>query len=412
MKKLNHSLLQAAIVVAIALAFIMPGSAATLNRQPATYTHIQSTSAPKKASSPVLEESFEDTWVADSDGDLAPPGWEVHKTNQQSSPYPGYFNQIGEVVFSDGTVTPPEGSYQAFVYWQYDHQDEWLVSPVVTIGSGADLSFMFYGHYGSVNLDHYYVKLSPSGGSAPEDFTVTLWDATELPEQDNHYNTPVDIPITGYSGDVRIAWNYVDGDGLGLWYATFIDQVVLEGGSSDGIPPVTTIDLNGTLVDDIYTSNVKVTLTATDDSSGVNFTMYKVDGGAYAKYTAPFIVSADGEHTVAYYSVDFAGNTETEKTATFTIQHPISITIKGGLGITATIKNSAAEATDVSGTIEVTGFAFPKSKPFSATIEAGADYKAKSMVFGFGKIGINVTVGDITKTASGTLVLFFVLGVA
>jgi hypothetical protein len=170
--------------------------------------------------------------------------------------------------------------------------------------------------------------------------------------------------------------------------------------------------LNGTLVDDIYTSNVKVTLTATDDSSGVNFTMYKVDGGAYAKYTAPFIVSADGEHTVAYYSVDFAGNTETEKTATFTIQHPISITIKGGLGITATIKNSAAEATDVSGTIEVTGFAFPKSKPFSATIEAGADYKAKSMVFGFGKIGINVTVGDITKTASGTLVLFFVLGVA
>src|SRR2546429_207587 len=67
---------------------------------------------------------------------------------------------------------------------------------------------------------------------------------------------------------------------------------------------------------------VTVTLTATDASSGVATTEYKVDGAAsYTTGTsvaipAPADHSNDGPHTITYRSTDAAGNTEAHKTAT------------------------------------------------------------------------------------------------
>jgi len=59
---------------------------------------------------------------------------------------------------------------------------------------------------------------------------------------------------------------------------------------------------------------VTVTLTPTDaGSAGVAATHYTVDGVQKA-YTAPFSVSGQGRHTVTYWSVDGAGNTESAKT--------------------------------------------------------------------------------------------------
>ncbi len=93
----------------------------------------------------------------------------------------------------------------------------------------------------------------------------------------------------------------------------------------ESIPPVTTCSLEGDLVDGIYRSNVTVTLTAVDNGSGVLYTKYKLDEGAWVTYTTPFIVSDDGSHTVSFYSVDRAGNTETEKQSSFTILHTLPI---------------------------------------------------------------------------------------
>ncbi len=53
-----------------------------------------------------------------------------------------------------------------------------------------------------------------------------------------------------------------------------------------------------------------MTLTATDEESEVAETNYRVDGGAWTPYSAPFTVSADGEHEVEYYSADDQGNEE------------------------------------------------------------------------------------------------------
>jgi hypothetical protein len=79
----------------------------------------------------------------------------------------------------------------------------------------------------------------------------------------------------------------------------------------DGVPPVTTIDLDGTVGDNSwYVSDVEITISATDDNSGVAATYYSLDGAAYEMYTGPITVSDDGEHTIAAYSVDNAGNVE------------------------------------------------------------------------------------------------------
>jgi xanthomonalisin len=88
----------------------------------------------------------------------------------------------------------------------------------------------------------------------------------------------------------------------------------------DTVAPVTTILLAGTLAAGIYTTSVSAYLTATDATSGVKATYYSVDGSAYSTYSGGFVVSTSGNHTVAFYSVDEAGNKEVPKSTSFTVQ--------------------------------------------------------------------------------------------
>ena len=60
-----------------------------------------------------------------------------------------------------------------------------------------------------------------------------------------------------------------------------------------------------------YTAPVPVTLTASDNLSGVDATTYSVDGGEEQSYTGPFSVAGDGTHSVTFHSTDGAGNAET-----------------------------------------------------------------------------------------------------
>ncbi|HIH29094.1 MAG TPA: hypothetical protein HA260_04755 [Thermoplasmata archaeon] len=110
--------------------------------------------------------------------------------------------------------------------------------------------------------------------------------------------------------------NATDSGGSGLytrrWYtfSTF----------SDTAPPITTISLAGTLgYDSWYISPVTITLTATDDVTGVDYTMYNLDTTGWTLYANPFTVSEDTTHTIQYYSVDNIGNAETVKSADFKI---------------------------------------------------------------------------------------------
>ncbi|MEF8879014.1 MAG: hypothetical protein V5A64_01315 [Candidatus Thermoplasmatota archaeon] len=75
-----------------------------------------------------------------------------------------------------------------------------------------------------------------------------------------------------------------------------------------------------------YYGNVTVTLSASDDDSGVNVTYYALDPVERPPkeekmniYDGPFEVSSDGKHIVYYFSVDNAGNKEQMKNTTFEI---------------------------------------------------------------------------------------------
>jgi hypothetical protein len=186
----------------------------------------------------------------------------------------------------------------------------------------------------------------------------------------------------------------------------------------DTTPPVTTCLLDGEMNGDIYISDVTVTLTATDDHSGVDYTMFKLDSGVWTTFTAPFVVSADGVHTVLFYSVDNAGNIEAEKSSIFTIQKetsPLTITIKGGLGVSAIIKNTGTTAlANISWTITLDGKLIFVGKTQSNVIAAlapGESKTVKDFVIGFGKTNILVDAGSAVANATGTVILFFVFGV-
>ena len=79
----------------------------------------------------------------------------------------------------------------------------------------------------------------------------------------------------------------------------------------DKVAPETTATLSGTEGENgWYTSDVIVTLSATDDGSGVKETKYRIDDGPWKTYSLPFTVTGS---TVHYYSEDNAGNAEVEK---------------------------------------------------------------------------------------------------
>ena len=126
----------------------------------------------------------------------------------------------------------------------------------------------------------------------------------------------------------------------------------------DDIAPSTTASLNGTLNGGIYDTAVKVTLSATDATSGVAHTYYSVDGSGYAAYSGAFTISSLGTHTVRFYSVDNANNVESLKVASFTIYSLTSTTLSSSLNpsrylqnITLTAKVAAALTGTPTGTV-------------------------------------------------------------
>lgn len=169
-----------------------------------------------------IDQSFE--------SDTFPPtDWTRIVTNNGPANTAGVFPtwcRFGTVTSGTHTVIPSNGSWQAGFWWDYNHQDEWLISPQFNCPQGAVLTFDTYAFYGSPNNDHYYVKVSNNNGSS---WTV-LWDAAALTGGWNVYQNPVTINLNDYAGQqIKLAWHADDPNSTsdGMWYNWFIDNVVI-----------------------------------------------------------------------------------------------------------------------------------------------------------------------------------------
>src|SRR5205085_2208320 len=90
---------------------------------------------------------------------------------------------------------------------------------------------------------------------------------------------------------------------------------------ADSTPPTTSASYknadNSSYTSGTWThQNVTVTLSASDNAggSGVANTFYKIDGGTQQTYSTPFTITTEADHTVTYWSVDNANNTEANHT--------------------------------------------------------------------------------------------------
>ncbi|MFA6726373.1 MAG: C10 family peptidase, partial [Candidatus Cloacimonadaceae bacterium] len=132
--------------------------------------------------------------------------------------------QAGTIALTT-PVPPHSGSYQAAMWWDYVHQDEWLSTPQFVCPADADLVFWSYVYLGSTNGDHYYIKVSTDNGNT---WTV-LWDASDLTGGWNYYATPIVIDLDYYAGQqIKLAWHADDPPSNdGMWYVWFVDDVTV-----------------------------------------------------------------------------------------------------------------------------------------------------------------------------------------
>ena len=315
-------------------------------------------------------------------------GWGSFNALQMSWAMNSYF--LGDFVAPTVAFSGPFSGGNGNDHWyNTDQTVSWTVSDT---GEDGLASTGVAGYSAGWDTSFYDPNSEPNGGD-PNSF----------------YNGPEFANSTSGSLDLASA-------GQGCHYAT-VDAWDNSGYTSgnefyyylcyDTVAPVTTATLSGTLNGSVYTTSVKVTLSATDATSGVASTLYSVDGGALTTYGGAFTVSGLGNHTVSYHSKDVAGNVESVKTTSFTISTTTATKIASsvnpstyGQGVTFTATVTPGSGAAATGTVT---FYHNSTALGTATLASGVA-KLTLTDFGVGTEHITATYNgssnDISSTSS------------
>ncbi|MCL4266513.1 MAG: VWA domain-containing protein [Anaerolineae bacterium] len=123
------------------------------------------------------------------------------------------------------------------------------------------------------------------------------------------------VPFPGSEGE-RLVRAQPQRDGIQVGPA--VERAIIV----DTVPPQTAVALDPPLPNgsnDWYTSDITITLSATDVGVGVIETEVSPDGLSWSGYGAPIVFSSEGEFTLYFRSIDLAGNVETAQTIDFKI---------------------------------------------------------------------------------------------
>ena len=153
-----------------------------------------------------------------------------------------------------------------------------------------------------------------------------------------------------------------------------------------------------------------ITLSVTETGSGVAATYYTVDGGAQQTYNGGITLDG-GTHTITYWSVDVAGNTEAAKSISVPagVLSAVSVNptaVNGGTNVTGTVTLGSAAPT---GGIVVSLSSDSASAvvPASVTVAAGASTATFTVTTGVVNATTTATItavaGTVTKTATLTI---------
>jgi hypothetical protein len=115
--------------------------------------------------------------------------------------------------------------FQTGLWWTYEHQDEWLITPAFNCPPEGFMTFDSYVFLGSTNGDHYYVKVSTDGGNN----WTPIWDASAETGGQITYNQPIFVDLSDYtSQQISLAFHAEDPPSNdGLWYTWFIDNIYI-----------------------------------------------------------------------------------------------------------------------------------------------------------------------------------------
>ena len=199
-----------------------------------------------------------------------------------------------------------------------------------TVVSAATTTFSIVSD-GNHTLDYWAVdNATPANVEAAKTATIKIDKTAPMvtitaPADGNYYRTDTLTPpglvysvvdLNPYTVDVN-GWSTDEGEHTVTVTAT--DEAGNVGSASvtytvDNTPPVTEIGLSGLVGNNgWYRSDVNVTLTATDSTSGVQEIHYILNGGetVVPAATTMFSIATEGIHTLEYWAVDNVGNEET-----------------------------------------------------------------------------------------------------
>ncbi|GAA3413603.1 OmpL47-type beta-barrel domain-containing protein [Paenibacillus hodogayensis] len=178
---------------------------------------------------------------------------------------------------------------------------------------------------------------------------------------------------------------------------------------ADGEAPVTTPVLSASPnAAGWFNQEVTVGLSATDNSGQPVTTRFAVDGAAEANYSQPIRIAEDGIHTISYYSIDAAGNTEAAKTLQVKLDHTApTVELTNAGRPVADVSMQDTLAFEVNGTDLLSGLASKSLLLDGKVIGIGQTIKASDL--GAGAHTVTARVSDAADNAAERSYTFQVL---